>query len=443
MAEQLKLLEQQLIEAITEPALMLSPKRTEAAATGPAPAPEPKPTEHTITDTKGTPTMLEFDEDVYAPNCIIKVAGVGGAGGNAVNRMAEAGLKDVNFIAVNTDLQVLQQSLAQEKVQIGTKITEGLGSGGNPEIGRRSFEEDKERVAEIVGGAKMLFITAGMGGGTGTGAAPQLAELARDMGILTVGVVTKPFEWEGRKRMAYAEEGIAELKERVDTLIVIPNQRILSVVGKQASMKEAFRIIDDILFKAVRGISDLITTPGLVNVDFADVKAVMSERGDAIMGVGVSSGENRAISAAEEAIASPLLEGVSIKGAKAILMNISAGEDLTMYEIDEAARVIRNASGDDAHMIFGTVIDPNADGSVTITVIATGLGEGGARLREDVPDGNRIEFPQMLRKENLAQPTFQRKDQKNNFQTIVTKGKVNAYKEDDLEIPTYMRRLMD
>jgi cell division protein FtsZ len=213
------------------------------------------------------------------------------------------------------------------------------------------------------------------------------------------------------------------------------------VVGKQASMKEAFRIIDDILFKAVRGISDLITTPGLVNVDFADVKAVMSERGDAIMGVGVSSGENRAISAAEEAIASPLLEGVSIKGAKAILMNISAGEDLTMFEIDEAARVIRNAAGDDAHMIFGTVIDPSAEGSVTITVIATGLGEGATRLREDVPDGNRIEFPQMLRKENLAQPTFQRKDQK--MQTIVTKGKVNAYKEDDLEIPTYMRRLMD
>ncbi|MDI6740441.1 MAG: cell division protein FtsZ [Candidatus Edwardsbacteria bacterium] len=387
--------------------------------------------------------MLEFDEDAYAPNCIIKVAGLGGAGGNAVNRMAEAGLKDVNFIAVNTDLQVLRQSRAHEKIQIGTKITEGLGSGGNPEIGRRSFEEDKEQVAASIGGAKMLFITAGMGGGTGTGAAPLLAELARDMGILTVGVVTKPFEWEGRRRMGFAEEGIAELKERVDTLIVIPNQRVLSVVGKQTKLTESFKIIDDILLKAVRGISDLITKPGLINVDFADVKAVMSERGDAIMGVGVASGDNRAITAAEEAIANTLLEGVSIKGAKAILMNISAGDDLTMFEIDEAARVIRNASGDEAHMIFGAVIDGKADGTVSITVIATGLGESGIRLREDVPDGNRIEFPQMLRKENLAKPAFQRKEQKNSFQTIVTKGKVNAYKEDDLEIPTYMRRLMD
>ena len=435
MAEQLKLLEQQLIEAITEPATLARP------AARPETNIDRNPI--TITEAKGETTMLEFDEDVYATDCIIKVAGVGGAGGNAINRMVEAGLKDVDFIAVNTDMQVLQKSLAQEKLQIGTKITEGLGSGGNPEVGRRSFEEDKEKVAEAIGGAKMLFITAGMGGGTGTGAAPMLAELARDMGILTVGVVTKPFDWEGRKRMAFAEEGVAELKERVDTLIVIPNQRIFTIISKQVPMNDAFRIIDGILLKAVRGISDLITTPGVVNVDFADVKAVMSERGDALMGVGIATGENRAVQAAEEAIANTLLEGVSIKGAKAILLNISGGNDMTMFEIDEAAKVIRNAAGDEAHLIFGTVVDEASEGQMTVTVIATGLGVTGTGLREDIPDGNRIEFPQMLRKENLAKPAFQRKDQKSNFQTIVTKGKVNAYKEDDLEIPTYMRRLMD
>ncbi len=387
--------------------------------------------------------MLEFEEDVVSESCSIKVAGVGGGGGNAVNRMVEAGLSGLEFIAINTDLQVLKKSKAHQKLQIGTKLTRGLGSGGNPEIGRRAFEEDKQKVVEAINGADMLFITAGMGGGTGTGAAPLVADVAREMGVLTVAVVTKPFEWEGKRRMDQAEQGIRELKDKVDTLIVIPNQRVLSVVGKQTRLNEAFRIIDDILLKATRGISDLITVPGLVNVDFADVRAVMLERGDALMGVGVGAGENRSITAAEEAIANTLLEGVSIKGAKAILLNISAGEDLTLSEVNEVASIIRNAAGEEANMIFGAVVDPEAGGDLTVTVIATGL-NAGPRMEREVPDGKRIDFPETFRKENLAgATTFQRREGRNNLQTIVTKGEVKSFKPDDLEIPTYIRKLMD
>jgi cell division protein FtsZ len=287
----------------------------------------------------------------------------------------------------------------------------------------------------------MVFITAGMGGGTGTGAAPMVAQLAREMQVLTVGVVTKPFEWEGRQRLLQAEEGIRELKENVDTLIVIPNQRVLTVVGKQAKLTESFKIIDDILLKAVRGISDLITVPGLVNVDFADVRSVMLERGDALMGVGVAQGENRAILAAQEAIANTLLEGVSISGAKAVLLNISCGEDLTMHEVHEAATEIRQAAGESANLIFGTVIDETSNGNITITVIATGLGSPTGKLEKDIPaDANRIDFNQIFRKDNAPKSSFQRKDQ---VQTVVTKGQVGVVKQDDLEIPTYMRRLMD
>lgn len=385
--------------------------------------------------------MLEFEEDVISESCCIKVVGVGGGGGNAVNRMVEAGLTGIEFITINTDLQVLKKSKAQHKIQIGTKLTRGLGSGGNPEIGRRAFEEDKQKVIEAITGSDMLFITAGMGGGTGTGAAPLVADMAREMGILTVAVVTKPFEWEGRSRMSQAEQGIRELKEKVDTLIVIPNQRVLSVVGKQTRFTESFRIIDDVLLKATRGISDLITVPGLVNVDFADVRSVMLERGDALMGVGTSSGENRSITAAEEAIANTLLEGVSIKGAKAILLNISAGEDLTMSEVQEVAMVINNAAGEQANIFFGAVIDPEAAEELTVTVIATGLNNG--RLEREVPDGKRIDFPETFRKENLTASTFQRRENKGAMQTIVTKGEVKSFKTDDLEVPTFMRKLMD
>jgi cell division protein FtsZ len=401
--------------------------------------PEQEITNNEEKSKKGGRVMLEFEEEVSSGECFIKVVGVGGAGGNAINRMAEAGLKGVDFVAVNTDMQVLNKSLAQQTVQIGTKLTRGLGSG-DPEIGRRAFEEDKERITEILKGTDMLFVAAGMGGGTGTGAAPMVAQLAREMQVLTVGVVTKPFEWEGRQRLLQAEEGIRELKENVDTLIVIPNQRVLTVVGKQAKLTESFKIIDDILLKAVRGISDLITVPGLVNVDFADVRSVMMERGDALMGVGVAQGENRAILAAQEAIANTLLEGVSISGAKAVLLNISCGDDLTMHEVHEAATEIRQAAGEGANLIFGTVIDETSNGSITITVIATGLGSPLSKLEKDIPDDNRIDFNQIFRKDNAPKSSFQRKDQ---VQTVVTKGQVGVVKQDDLEIPTYMRRLMD
>ncbi len=385
---------------------------------------------------------MEFEEDAVNENCCIKVVGVGGGGGNAVNRMVDAGLSGLEFIAVNTDLQVLKKSRAQHKIQIGSKLTRGLGSGGNPEVGRRAFEEDKQRVVEAITGSDMLFITAGMGGGTGTGAAPLVADVAREMGVLTVAVVTKPFEWEGKRRSSQADQGVRELKEKVDTLIVIPNQRVLTVVGKSTKLNEAFRIIDDVLLKATRGISDLITVPGLVNVDFADVRSVMLERGDALMGVGTGSGENRSITAAEEAIANTLLEGVSIKGAKAILLNISAGDDLTLSEVNEVATVIRSAAGEEANMIFGAVVEPEAGSEMTVTVIATGL-NASPRMERDVPDGKRIDFPDTFRKENLAAPTFQRKDNRGAMQTIVTKGEVKSFKADDLDIPTYMRKLMD
>jgi cell division protein FtsZ len=424
MAEPVKMLEQQLAEAIAEPLYGIIQN-------------EPKKIN------KGEETMLEFEEDVVGEGCNIRVVGVGGGGGNAVNYMASAGLNGVEFVAINTDSQVLRKSKAGQTLQIGHKLTRGLGSGGNPEIGRRAFDEDKAKVAELIAGSDMLFITAGMGGGTGTGAAPMVADLAREMNILTVAVVTKPFEWEGRKRMVQAEEGIRELKDKVDTLIVIPNQRVLAVVGKQTRLTESFRIIDDVLLKATRGISDLITTPGLVNVDFADVRSVMMERGDALMGVGVSSGENRSITAAEEAISNTLLEGVvSIKGAKAILLNISASDDLSLTEVDEVAKVIRSSAGDDANLIFGAVVDPEAGDNLTVTVIATGLGSPVTKKEKDLPEGNRIDFTQTFRKSDLASGSFQRKEPAQTA-TFVTKGQVNAVKIDDLEMPTFMRRLMD
>lgn len=420
MSEEKKFLDRQIALALAEPAREITNNEEKSK--------------------KGGRVMLEFEEEVSTGECFIKVVGVGGAGGNAINRMAEAGLKGVDFVAVNTDMQVLNKSLAQQTVQIGTKLTRGLGSGGNPEIGRRAFEEDKERISEVLKGTDMLFVAAGMGGGTGTGAAPLVAQLAREMQVLTVGVVTKPFEWEGRQRLLQAEEGIRELKENVDTLIVIPNQRVLAVVGKQAKLTESFKLIDDVLLKAVRGISDLVTVPGVVNVDFADVRAVMLERGDALMGVGVAQGENRAIVAAQEAIHNTLLEGISIRGAKAVLLNISAGDDLTMCEIDEAAKEIRQEAGESANLIFGTVIDETSNGSITITVIATGLGNPASKLEKEIPDANRIDFNQIFRKDNAAKSSFQRKEQ---TQTVVNKGRVDVVKQDDLEIPTYMRRLMD
>ncbi|HET7226836.1 MAG TPA: cell division protein FtsZ [Candidatus Eisenbacteria bacterium] len=325
--------------------------------------------------------MFELDIDSTA-SARLKVIGVGGAGGNAVNRMIGAGLRGVEFIAANTDVQALNQSLAPTRIQIGKASTRGLGSGGNPSQGRTAAEEDEQTLTEAVSESDMVFITAGMGGGTGTGAAPVVAKLAKQTGALTVAVVSRPFAFEGRRRMRQADEGLAELRGEVDTLIVIPNERLLQVVEKGTSLTDAFAVADEVLLKATKGISDLVTVPGLVNLDFADVKAVMSNRGNALMGTGRASGANRALEAAQAAVASPLLEDVSISGAEGVLVNITGGRDLTLHEVNEAASVVTHAAGDDANVIFGAVIDANLDGELVITVIATGFGGNGeSRVR--------------------------------------------------------------
>ncbi|MEO8195343.1 MAG: cell division protein FtsZ [Thermoanaerobaculia bacterium] len=303
----------------------------------------------------------------------IKVIGVGGGGGNAVNRMIASNLRGIEFIAGNTDLQALGKCKAQLKLQLGREITRGLGAGADPEVGRKAALEDTERILEMLDGADMIFLTAGMGGGTGTGALPILAALAAEIGALTVAVVTKPFGFEGRRRMQIAERGIEELRDSVDTLITIPNERLLSFVERGTPLAEAFRIADDVLRQAVQGISDLITVPGEVNVDFADVRAIMSGMGMALMGTGIAKGENRALEASQRAISSPLLEETSIEGAKGVLINVSGGRDLTLHEVAEAARIIQGAVDPDANIITGMVIDESLDEEMKVTVIATGF----------------------------------------------------------------------
>src|SRR5436309_3012243 len=326
--------------------------------------------------------MLELIDDGKAVlGASIKVIGVGGAGGNAVNRMIQSGLQGVEFIAANTDAQVLDQSLSPRKLQLGAGITKGLGSGANPNVGRDAAEEDEANIAEALEGADMVFVTAGMGGGTGTGAAPVVARIARTQGALTVAVVTRPFEFEGRRRMQLADDGLRELRERVDTLIVIPNQRLLTIVDRTTPLKEAFRVADQVLHHATKGISDLITVPGLVNLDFADVKTVMVERGNALMGAGHATGPNRAYEAAQSAVSSPLLDDVSISGAEALLVNVTGGESMTLHEINEAVTVVVDAAGHDANVIFGAVIDEHMGDGLSITVIATGFGKGEAKQR--------------------------------------------------------------
>ncbi len=302
----------------------------------------------------------------------IKVFGVGGGGTNAVNRMIASGLKGVEFWGINTDLQALSVSLADHKLQIGGKLTRGLGAGSNPEVGQKAAEESVEDIKLSLQGTDMVFITAGMGGGTGTGACPIIAEAAKEMGALTVGVVTKPFRFEGPIRMAQAEAGAQMLKEKVDALIIIPNDKLLQVVEKKTSMIDAFKMADDVLRQGVKGISDLINVPGLINLDFADVRTIMLDAGSAMMGIGIGSGENRAIDAAEQAISSPLLEE-TITGAKGVIFNVTGGPDLTLYEVNDAAEVIYNAADPDANIIFGAVIDDKLQGDVMITVIATGF----------------------------------------------------------------------
>jgi cell division protein FtsZ len=318
--------------------------------------------------------LIEFDDVSHAK---ILVIGVGGGGGNAVNTMISGSLDGVEFVVANTDMQALEANMAPHKVQLGDALTKGLGAGANPEVGRRAAEESMQHIADLISGADMVFVTAGMGGGTGTGAAPVIAQIARDCGALTVGVVTKPFGFEGKKRARQAVEGIERLEKAVDTLIVIPNNRLLALVGQSTSMVEAFRKADSVLLNAVQGISDLMTVPGLINVDFADVRTIMSGMGRALMGTGIGTGKRRATEAAEMAISSPLLEDVNIEGATGILINITGGPDLTLHEVNEASSLIQNAAHEDANIIFGSVIDPNLSEEVRITVIATGFNQAG------------------------------------------------------------------
>ena len=316
-----------------------------------------------------------FDFDIATEQFAkIKVIGVGGGGNNAVNRMVDSGVRGIEFIALNTDKQALYSSRAETKIQLGEKITKGLGAGANPEIGTKSAEENRSDILEALKGADMIFITAGMGGGTGTGAAPVVAEIARELGILTVGVVTKPFTFEGRKRLQQAEKGVQDLKEKVDTLVTIPNDRLLQIADKKTSMAEAFMMADEVLKQGIQGISDLISVPNLINLDFADVKTIMLSKGIAHMGIGIASGDNRATEAAKLAIKSPLLE-TSIEGAKSVLLNITGGSDLGIFEVNEAADLIRQSVDQDANIIFGAGIDESLGDQIKITVIATGFEE--------------------------------------------------------------------
>ncbi|HCU26120.1 MAG TPA: cell division protein FtsZ [Deltaproteobacteria bacterium] len=316
--------------------------------------------------------MFEFEENL-AQNAKIKVIGVGGGGGNAVNTMIRAKLDGVDFVAANTDIQALKFSAAPIKIQIGTKATKGLGAGANPDVGRDAAMEDQSTIAEVLGGSDMVFITCGMGGGTGTGAAPVIAKIAKELGALTVGVVTRPFAFEGKKRSKHAELGIDTLRESVDTLIVIPNEKLLSVAGKDTPMLDTFKMADEVLLQAVKGISDLITIPGLINLDFADVRTIMGEMGMALMGTGMGQGENRAMEAAQKAISSPLLENVSINGATGIIINISGPSDMTLFEVNEASKLVQQEAHEDANIIFGAVIDEKIKDAMRVTVIATGF----------------------------------------------------------------------
>jgi cell division protein FtsZ len=344
--------------------------------------------------------MLQF-EVTNQQFATIKVIGVGGGGTNAVNRMIEAGLQGVEFVAINTDAQALLRSKADTRLRIGDQLTKGLGAGANPEIGRQAAEESKDEINEVLKGTDMVFITAGMGGGTGTGAAPVIAEMAKEVGALTVGVVTKPFNFEGKVRMTQAEAGITALKERVDTLITIPNERLFQIVDKKTSFVDAFKTADDVLRQGVQGISDLITITGLINVDFADVKTIMNNAGSALMGIGVAKGENRAVEAAKTAVSSPLLE-TSIAGAKGIILNVTGSSDLGLFEINEAAAIVTEAADPDANIIFGAVIDDNQGEEIRITVIATGFQQKRQRLGleelelRSLVDGDELEIPSFL-----------------------------------------------
>jgi cell division protein FtsZ len=370
---------------------------------------------------------IELESDESSP-AVIKVIGIGGGGSNAVNRMISAGLRGVGYVACNTDLQVLRRSTAPTKIQIGSRLTKGLGAGADPDVGRNAAVEDQDKLGELMKGVDMVFLAAGLGGGTGSGAGPVIAKLAAEAGALTVAVVTKPFLFEGKKRMRQAERAARELRDHVDTLITIPNQRLLSFVEQHTPLNDSFKIADDVLRQAVQGISDLINCPGEINLDFADVRKIMSDMGRALMGTAVAEGENRAIHAAQAAISSPLLEDASIEGAKGILMNITGGSDLTLFEVNEAAEIIHQAADSEAEILFGCVHDDSMAGNVKVTVIATGFDR--ADVEEPFDDEARpAPMPRSAR-------SFLRGDDSGGFGP-------NASARDDFDIPTVLRRQMD
>ncbi|HQL00571.1 MAG TPA: cell division protein FtsZ [Smithellaceae bacterium] len=383
--------------------------------------------------------MFELTEVCLDNSARIKVIGAGGGGGNAVNTMISYDLKGVDFMIANTDAQALSASAAPVKLQIGAEVTKGLGAGSNPDIGRQSALESRDEIRAHLEGADMIFVTAGLGGGTGTGAAPVIAQIARESGALTVAVVTKPFQFEGKKRNQQAEEGIAALRDVVDTLIVVPNQRLLSLGGRNLSLLDAFKKADDILYQAVKGISDLIIVPGLINLDFADVKNIMSGMGMALMGTGVGAGENRAIEAAQRAISSPLLEDNTIQGARGILLNITGGLDVSLYEVNEASSLIQAEAHEDANIIFGTVIDENMHDEIRITVIATGFED----MMKKKPIPANVSHLGGFRREDLSTPAFIRKEKSRDQANVLTLGLQDEVENVDIEIPTFLRRQAD
>lgn len=375
--------------------------------------------------------------DNYAQEAVIKVVGVGGGGGNAVEHMVLQNIEGVEFIVANTDAQAMKNSSARTLLQLGSTITKGLGAGANPEIGRQAALEDRERIAEVLDGADMVFITAGMGGGTGTGGAPIVAQVAKDMGVLTVAVVTKPFPFEGKKRMEVANNGISELKNYVDSLITIPNEKLLSVLGKNISLLDAFKSANDVLLGAVQGIAELITRPGLINVDFADVRTVMSEMGMAMMGSGRASGDDRAREAAEAAIASPLLEDINLSGARGILVNVTAGMDMSIGEFEEVGDTIKAFASENATVVVGTVIDPELSGELRVTVVATGLGHGLDRSEKpklvvDRTNNGEVDY------DKLDRPAVMRKKVSGERFDAEAGGNL-----DYLDIPAFLRRQAD
>lgn len=397
--------------------------------------------------------MIEFDSPADS-GAKIRIVGVGGGGTNAVHSMISRGLSGVDFVAINTDVQALERNAAPTKIRIGKNLTRGLGAGADPSVGQRAAEEDKEEIARVLANSDMVFVTAGMGGGTGTGGAPVIANVAKSLGALVVGIVTRPFTHEGKKRSAQADYGIEELRKHVDTLIVIPNQRLLTIVEKATPITEAFEIANAVLYNATRGISDIITVPGLINVDFADVRRVMREMGDALMGTGTGTGENRAVEAAQNAISSPLLEGVQITGAQKLLVNITGGGNLSLHEVDEATGVIHEAAGGDVEVIAGVVIDNNMEDEMMITVIATGFNKKpGVSQQQDryataaTRRGGIIDhIPNGVRDlQKLDTPTYMRRGIAINQEPLQNDSNIHQIEsqENDLDKPAFLRRIMD